>query len=149
MDRKQKHTQIIGKIFLVIGVLILVVTSFSFNFIQFSQGLLEDHFEHWSFQLGIFTINHPPFGLLYFIPALYLFIGLIDLVIGLGLLAQKEWARIAALFIAILFLFQFPLGTAFAIYIYYALLDDKIVNKISFTAPTNDQPGETPPKSAQ
>ena len=148
MDRKARHTNIIGKIFLVIGVLILVVTSFSFNFIQFSQGLLEDHFENWNFELGIFTINHPPFGLLYFIPAFYLCIGLIDIIIGLGLLAHKEWARIAALFIAIIFLFQFPLGTAFAVYIYYTLLDDKIVNKMRFTTHKGDESGEVPPTSA-
>lgn len=149
MDQKVRHTRIIAKIFLVLGILILVITSFSFNFIQLSEGLLEHHFSDWNFQFGIFTINHPPFGLLYLIPTIYMIIGLIDIIIGLGLLAQKEWARIAALFVAILFIFQFPLGTAFSIYIFYNLLDNQIVNKLSFNSSSTTESTDTPPNSAQ
>lgn len=148
MNQKERHTRIIGKIFLVLGILVLVITSFSFNFIQLTEGFLENHFEDWNYEFGIFTLNHPPFGLLYLIPTFYMIMGLINIVIGLGLLSQKQWARIAALFSAILFLFQFPLGTGFAIYIFYNLLDDQIVNKISFNSSSPDESGDVPPKSA-
>jgi hypothetical protein len=148
MDQKEKHARIIGKIFLVLGIMVLVVTSFSFNFIQLTEGFLENHFEGWNFEFGIFTLNHPPFGLLYLIPTFYMLIGLIDIIVGLGLLAQKQWARLAALFSAILFLFQFPLGTGFAIYIFYNLLDHQIVNKISFSSDSPGESKDTPPNSA-
>lgn len=147
MDQKARHTRIIGKIFLVLGILVLVMTSFSFNFIQLSEGFLENHFEGWNYEFGIFTLNHPPFGLLYLIPSFYMIIGLIDIVIGVGLLSQKQWARIAALFSAVLFLFQFPLGTGFAIYIFYSLLDDQIVNKISLNSTSSTEQSDVPPKS--
>jgi hypothetical protein len=131
----------------VVGILILVITSFSFNFIQLREAYLENHFEDWNFEFGIFSINHPPFGLLYLIPTFYLIIGIIDIFIGLGLLARKQWARIAALFIAILFLFHFPLGTMFAIYIFYILIDDQVVNEISFNSDSTTESGDIPPKS--
>lgn len=148
MEQKERHTRIIGKIFIVLGILVLVITSFSFNFIQLTEGLLENHFEDWNYEFGIFTLNHPPFGLLYLIPTFYMMLGLIDIILGIGLLAQKQWARIAALFSAVLFLFQFPLGTGFAIYIFYNLLDDQIVNKISLNTDSSTESGDIPTKSA-
>ena len=131
MEKKERHARVIGKILLVLGILTLVLTSFSFNFVHFAEGLLIDHFDDWSFDIGIFTLNYPPFGLLYIIPIFYMSIAIIKIGVGLGLLAQKRWARIVALFLSLFLLFHFPLGTALGVYIIYALLDDKTVGQIS------------------
>jgi len=131
MEKKERHARVIGKILLVLGILTLVLTSFSFNFVHFAEGFLIDHFDDRSFDIGIFTLNHPPFGLLYLIPIFYMSIAIIEIGIGLGLLAQKRWARISALFLSLFLLFHFPLGTALGVYIIYALLDDKAVDQIS------------------
>ena len=72
MEDKERHVRIIGKIFIIVGTLILVLTSFSFNFIHVIEEYLAVRFEDWSYSFGIFTMNHPPFGLLYFIPIFYL-----------------------------------------------------------------------------
>ena len=130
MEDKDRHVRIIGKIFIVVGTLVLVITSFSFNFIHIIEEYLEVQFNDWSYSFGIFTLNHPPFGLLYFIPVFYLILAVLDIVVGFGLLAQKNWARITALFLALFLLFNFPFGTAFAIYIFYILLNDEVVAKI-------------------
>ena len=110
MEDKDRHVRIIGKIFIVVGTLVLVITSFSFNFIHIIEEYLEVQFNDWSYSFGIFTLNHPPFGLLYFIPVFYLILAVLDRVVGFGLVAQKNWARITALFLALFLLFNFPFG---------------------------------------
>jgi hypothetical protein len=51
-----------------------------------------------------------------------LFVGLPGLVGGLGLLYNKNWARIVVMIVGILCLPNFPLGTALGIYTFWVLL---------------------------
>ena len=57
--------------------------------------------------------------------ALLLVIGLPSISAGIGLLKRKEWARILMLIVAALSLLNFPFGTAFGIYAFWALLDQR------------------------
>jgi hypothetical protein len=59
------------------------------------------------------------------IGALLLVIGLPSILAGIGLLNGKGWARILMLIVAALSLVNFPFGTAFAIYAFWVLLDDR------------------------
>jgi hypothetical protein len=44
---------------------------------------------------------------------------------GIGLLKYKNWARILILIVSVFDIFNFPLGTALAIYTFWALLQDE------------------------
>jgi O-antigen/teichoic acid export membrane protein len=44
---------------------------------------------------------------------------------GLGLLKQREWARILIIIVAALSLLNFPFGTAYGVYAIYVLLHDQ------------------------
>jgi len=50
--------------------------------------------------------------------------GIID---GVGLLRYQNWARYLALLLAVFDLFNFPIGTAFGIYTFWALVQDETV----------------------
>ncbi len=47
------------------------------------------------------------------------------IVVGIGLLNLKSWARVMALIIAFFYLFEFPLGTVLSAYTFYILLNEK------------------------
>jgi len=46
---------------------------------------------------------------------------------GIGLLRYKNWARILILIVSVFDILNFPLGTALAIYSFWALLQDETV----------------------
>ena len=46
---------------------------------------------------------------------------------GIGLLKYKNWARYLVLLLAVFDLFMVPLGTVFAIYTFWVLVQDKTV----------------------
>jgi len=48
------------------------------------------------------------------------------LIAGVGLLKRRSWARILALVIAVLSLFNFPIGTAVSIYAIWVLLQTDV-----------------------
>lgn len=123
MTSVDHHVRIIAKIFFVLGALLLIVTSFSFNFVHLAEEFLIENFGNWDVQFGIFKLNHPPFGLLYLIPIFYFGLGLFDIIVGIGLWNGKRWARYTAMFLAVLFLFHIPVGTVLGVYILYHLLE--------------------------
>ena len=49
------------------------------------------------------------------------------IVAGIGLLKYLNWARYLALLLAVFDLFNFPIGTAFGIYTFWALVQDETV----------------------
>lgn len=51
------------------------------------------------------------------------------LIAGIGLFKRKEWARILALVISVLDLFNFPLGTAVGVYSIWALVQPEVVEQ--------------------
>jgi hypothetical protein len=54
-----------------------------------------------------------------------LILGLPPIIVGIGLLRYREWARIAGIVIAALAIFHFPFGTAIGIYALWALLNSE------------------------
>jgi hypothetical protein len=49
------------------------------------------------------------------------------IITGIGLLKYKNWARYLALLLAVFDLFNVPIGTAFGIYTFWALIQDETV----------------------
>jgi hypothetical protein len=52
-------------------------------------------------------------------------VSLFGLIAGFGLLNHQQWARYVAIVVAIFRLFNFPLGTIFAVYTLWVLLNDE------------------------
>ena len=83
--------------------------------------------------IGIFVATDDPtalvvLGLIGSIMGVFIFLLSIPGIIGgIGLLKYKNWARYLVLLLAVLDLFMFPLGTAFAIYTFWALVQDETV----------------------
>lgn len=52
-------------------------------------------------------------------------LGIPPIIVGMGLLRHREWARIAGIVIAALMIFHFPFGTAVGIYGLWTLLNNE------------------------
>ncbi len=52
-------------------------------------------------------------------------LGAPSIVAGIGLLKRKEWARILTLILSCLAIFNFPVGTAIAVYAFWVLLNNE------------------------
>jgi hypothetical protein len=63
------------------------------------------------------------------------------IIAGIGLLKFRPWARMLALVLGILNLFNFPLGTALGVYTIWALLNDESTVVFEATARTSMQGG--------
>lgn len=57
------------------------------------------------------------------------------IIAGIGLFKRKEWARILALIISVIDLFNIPLGTAVGVYSIWALVQPEVVAEFSPTQP--------------
>jgi hypothetical protein len=69
-----------------------------------------------------------------FVSAVFLLIGIPNLVAGLALLKQKRWARVLAIVLAILALTSFPVGTAAGIYTIWVLTQKETEQLLSGVA---------------
>lgn len=58
---------------------------------------------------------------------LFVLVSLPAVIGGIGLLSHKNWARILILIVSVFDILNFPLGTALAIYSFWALLQDDTV----------------------
>lgn len=123
------HIRLCGKLFVASGLLIMALTAIIFNFIDLMEVFFSVNFEDWKYDFGIFTLNKPPFGLLYIVPLFYFTIAFINIIVGIGLLQFKKWARTSALFLAVLYLFAPILGTIFGVFILYHLIDSNWLDK--------------------
>jgi hypothetical protein len=61
------------------------------------------------------------FAVVLFVSAVFLVVGIPNLIAGIALLKHKGWARVLAVVLAILALTSFPLGTAAGIYTLWVL----------------------------
>lgn len=107
------HVIILGWLQILLGVLDVLLALLVFGVLagaSFLLGLQEGP----AFSLGggaVATI----------IGSLVLLTALPNLLAGIGLLGRKEWARILTLILGVLNIFKFPVGTALAIYTFWAL----------------------------
>jgi len=112
-DQFQRHNKIIGKIFIVLAVLHLLASSFLYNAIYF--------FESWEIfekvEIGIFTFRHP-ISFFYAFPLFYGVLAVAEFILAAGVLGNQRWAQKLAMFPAVFYFLNFPIGTAFSIYIF-------------------------------
>ena len=59
--------------------------------------------------------------------------GLPGLVAGYAILKRKSWARVLGIVVAVLNLFNVPIGTALGVYALWVLTDDKAVEEFART----------------
>jgi hypothetical protein len=55
------------------------------------------------------------------------------LIAGIGLLRRRPWARILAIVVGCLDLFNIPFGTALGVYTFYVLMNDEAIQLLSET----------------
>lgn len=121
MDLKNhdNNLRIIGKIFIVIGLILVPISICTFFFVDmFIESDL--WMELAEFDVVFFELR-PPKGIAYFLPTIQTISSLIFLVSGYGLSAEKEWGKKFAIVPAVILLFKFPIGTALGGYMIYAL----------------------------
>ena len=70
-------------------------------------------------------------------PAISIFLLILsipEIIAGIAILKRKSWGRILGLIIAVLDLFNIPIGTAIGIYTLWVLLQDEVVQLFSAEA---------------
>ena len=121
MDFKNhdNNLKIIGKIFLVIGLILVPISIFSFFFAE-----IVNESDLWleidDFDILFLQIRNPE-KLLYLFPFLHFISSAVFLISGFGLSSDKVWGKKLAIVPAVLLLFKFPIGTALGVYMIYAL----------------------------
>jgi hypothetical protein len=121
MDFKNhdNNLRIIGKIFLVIGLILVPISIFSFFFAEiFSESDLWLEID--DFDILFLEIRNPQ-KLLYLFPIIHFLSSAVFLISGFGLASEKTWGKKLAIVPAVLLLFKFPIGTALGVYMIYAL----------------------------
>jgi hypothetical protein len=121
MDFKDHNNnlRIIGKIFLVIGLILVPISIFSFFFAEiFSESDLWLEID--DFDILFLEIRNPQ-KLLYLFPIIHFISSAVFLISGYGLATEKTWGKKLAIVPAVLLLFKFPIGTALGVYMIYAL----------------------------
>ncbi|MEQ8905637.1 hypothetical protein [Ekhidna sp.] len=121
MDLKDhdNNLRIIGKIFIVIGLVLVPISISTFFFV--------DMISHSDFWLDVkdfdvlFLEVRPPENLLYMFPIIQTVSSLVFLISGYGLASQQSWGKKFAIVPAVLLLFKFPIGTALGGYMIYAI----------------------------
>lgn len=123
-----QNLRIIGKILLVLGLILVPISIFSFFFLEAFQ---ESDFWLDFDEVEVFFLHiRNPQNILYFFPVFYGIISAIFIGAGLGLANEKEWGKKFAMVPAVLLLFEFPIGTALGGYMIYALHTKK-ENKVN------------------
>ena len=121
MDLKDhdNNLRIIGKIFLVIGLILVPISIATFFFVDM---FVESDFwmEIREMDVVLFELR-PPAGIAYFLPTIQTVGAVLFLVSGYGLATEQLWGKKLGIVPAVLLLFKFPIGTAIGGYMIYAL----------------------------
>lgn len=121
MDLKNhdNNLRIIGKIFIVIGLILVPISISTFFFVD-----MVSNSDFWmdvrDFDV-LFLEIRPPKNLLYLFPILQTLSSLVFLASGYGLALEKPWGKKFGIVPAVLLLFKFPIGTALGGYMIYAI----------------------------
>lgn len=121
MDLKDHNNnlRIIGKIFIVIGFILVPISISTFFFVD-----IVSHSDFWmdikDFDV-LFLEVRPPHNLLYMFPIIQTVGSLVFLASGYGLATEQAWGKKFAIVPAVLLLFKFPIGTALGGYMIYAI----------------------------
>lgn len=109
------HVRMLGWLFLIYHA-IGVVVGFGVFFLLAGIGILSGEVQ----AVGILTIV----GLV--ISIMLIGLSAPGIIAGVGLLARKRWARIVAMILGVLHLFEFPFGTAFGAYTLWVLMNPEV-----------------------
>jgi hypothetical protein len=136
------HLQAVGVIDVATGVVFTVLG------VLVSLGVLL--FAPWFYGAPLWTPEDEVivFAVVLFVGAVFLAIGIPNLVAGSALLKQKPWARVLAIILAALALTSFPAGTAVGIYTIWVLTHKETEQLISGAASvgTGGLPVALPPE---
>ena len=113
----ERHVHLIGLLWIVYGIMGLLFAFFIF-LVLFGVSLIPN--------LG--NIAPGILRLVAWIASLFfLALALPQIIAGMGLMKQKEWARILTLVVSFFHLISFPLGTALSIYSFVILLKPETI----------------------
>ncbi|MEO1254645.1 MAG: hypothetical protein AAFY41_07155 [Bacteroidota bacterium] len=121
MDLKDhsNNLRIIGKIFLVIGLILVPISIATFFFVDmFVESDL--WMEIREMDVVLFELR-PPAGIAYFLPIVQTLGSIVFLISGYGLSNELAWGKKFAIVPAVILLFKFPIGTALGAYMIYAI----------------------------
>lgn len=110
----EQHIRIVAILFIILGVLGALLGLFLFALI-FGAGVVSQDRDA-MFITGTVGVA---------IAAFCLVISLPSIIAGIGIQKHRPWARILAIVIAVLNLFNFPVGTAIGAYAMWALLNEE------------------------
>jgi hypothetical protein len=119
-----KHITVLAVLYLAFGVIFLLLGAFLFVTIA-GAGWMSGDSEAIAITSGVG-------GLL---GVLFLIMALPSLFAGLGLMRHARWARILALVLGAINLFNIPFGTALGIYTFWVLLNDQTQPLFGLSAP--------------
>ena len=111
----ESHVKTVGILWIVWGALGLIIGIFIAS-ILIGAGFLANIESGDTEALGILSI------IATFITGFCLIFSLPDIIIGIGIMKHKQWARILGFILAALTLLSIPFGTALSIYTFYVLL---------------------------
>jgi hypothetical protein len=109
------HVKTVGILWIIWGALALFA-GLVIAFILIGAGLIANIESGDAEPLGILTIIAAAFA------GFFLILSLPDIIVGIGIMKRKEWARILGFVLAALNLLSIPFGTALGIYTLYVLL---------------------------
>lgn len=115
-----KHLDLLGYFYLALGVL-GVLAAFGILILVVGGGLLTGDQEAILITGVVGTV----------IAAFMTLVSLPGFIAGYGLLKRRSWVRPLVLVLAILNVFNFPLGTALAFYTFWVLLQDETAQHLS------------------
>lgn len=119
----KKHLDILAYLYLALGILGILGALIAFLVLA-GTGALADDPEAAAITSGMGVI----------VGVIVLVLSVPNLLAGYGLLKRRSWARLLALVLGFLNLFQVPLGTALGIYTFWVLLKDEAAAYFAGTA---------------
>jgi len=114
----EKHINVVAALHIGLSVLTIIIGLLLYVVLFFVGDIADDN--EAQFVLGIIANVLIIFFMVLSIPGI---------IAGIGLFKRKEWARILALIISVLDLFNFPFGTAVGVYSIWALVQPEVVEK--------------------
>ncbi|MBD3345199.1 MAG: hypothetical protein GF401_09080 [Chitinivibrionales bacterium] len=108
----QQHVNILGWLFIILDLVFIVAAIFAF-FLITGIGALQggEYFQYVSrvtatvVAIALTIISIP------------------GLIVGIGILKRKSWARLIAIILGVINLFNFPIGTILGVYTFWVLLN--------------------------
>ncbi len=130
VDNTQYHLTIAGKILVILGILAIPVSVFSwgaFNFLWMSDWFYDSFPRHWDYHHHDYWpfFHGAPWNWLFIIPGFYFLASVLFIITGVGLVNEKDWAKRLAWVPGVLLLFRFPIGTALGVWLIYLLQKEK------------------------